>query len=247
MCNEAEMGGTSSPILTHVTFHGNSAAMGGGICSINTNPEPSSAMQPLLRNVIFWGNTSGTNSPQIFNWVANPTFTSSIVQGSHGSGPGWDAALGIDGGGNLDADPKLGPLGSYGGPTQTFSLPADSPAVDAANGAACPDFDQRGVLRPQGAGCDIGAFELEQYQVSGSTGTGGVTLSYTNVTPRQTASGANGSYAFFVPTGWSGTVTVAKPGVTFVPPSRAYSLVHANQAAQDYAPTFHVSLPLLKR
>ncbi|MEX1279243.1 MAG: choice-of-anchor Q domain-containing protein, partial [Acidimicrobiia bacterium] len=26
--------------------------------------------------------------------------------------------------------------------------------------AACPAADQRGVSRPQGAGCDVGAYEL---------------------------------------------------------------------------------------
>lgn len=38
-----------------------------------------------------------------------------------------------------------------------------SPALDAvpSTGAGCPPTDQRGVSRPQGAGCDIGAFEQE--------------------------------------------------------------------------------------
>lgn len=30
-----------------------------------------------------------------------------------------------------------------------------------ASGADCPSTDQRSVTRPQGAGCDIGAYELE--------------------------------------------------------------------------------------
>jgi hypothetical protein len=55
----------------------------------------------------------------------------------------------------------LGPLADNGGPTQTHALLAGSPAIDAADGAVCPATDQRGVVRPQGAGCDIGAFELE--------------------------------------------------------------------------------------
>ena len=43
----------------------------------------------------------------------------------------------------------------------THALPASSIAVDA-NGAPCSqDADPRGVSRPQGAGCDAGAFELE--------------------------------------------------------------------------------------
>ncbi|MEM9773538.1 MAG: SdrD B-like domain-containing protein [Chloroflexota bacterium] len=55
----------------------------------------------------------------------------------------------------------LGPLADNSGPTMTHALLADSPAIDTANAGACPGTDQRGVSRPQGAGCDIGAFELE--------------------------------------------------------------------------------------
>ncbi len=59
-------------------------------------------------------------------------------------------------------DPLLGPLASNGGPTQTQALQAGSPAIDhggtSANG--CPPTDQRGVTRPQGPACDIGAFEF---------------------------------------------------------------------------------------
>jgi hypothetical protein len=38
-----------------------------------------------------------------------------------------------------------------------------SPAIDASPvGGDCPAEDQRGIARPQGALCDIGAFEKEQ-------------------------------------------------------------------------------------
>jgi beta-glucanase (GH16 family) len=55
--------------------------------------------------------------------------------------------------------PQLGALADNGGPTQTHALLPGSPAIDAAPAATCPATDQRGVARPQGAGCDIGAFE----------------------------------------------------------------------------------------
>ena len=55
----------------------------------------------------------------------------------------------------------LGPLADNGGPTLTHALLAGSPAIDAADAAACPATDQRGVVRPRDAGCDVGAFELE--------------------------------------------------------------------------------------
>ena len=58
------------------------------------------------------------------------------------------------------ADPGIGPLQDNGGPTLTHGLQPGSPAIDAANAAYCPATDQRGVLRPQGGGCDVGSFEL---------------------------------------------------------------------------------------
>lgn len=56
--------------------------------------------------------------------------------------------------------------GNHGGPTPTMALGAGSPAVDRAPPEACVDLDdeplatdQRGEPRPQGAGCDSGAYE----------------------------------------------------------------------------------------
>jgi hypothetical protein len=65
------------------------------------------------------------------------------------------------------------PLGNYGGKTQTIALVLGSPAIDAILVGAlavdgvtplCPTSgttDQRGRTRPQGAGCDVGAYELK--------------------------------------------------------------------------------------
>jgi hypothetical protein len=55
--------------------------------------------------------------------------------------------------------PRLGALSSNGGNTQTFPLLAGSPAIDSG-GSTCPAIDQRGIPRPQGSACDIGAFEV---------------------------------------------------------------------------------------
>jgi hypothetical protein len=57
----------------------------------------------------------------------------------------------------IGVDPVLGPLANNGGPTDTRALLEGSPAIDA--GGACSATDQRGVARPAGGGCDIGAFE----------------------------------------------------------------------------------------
>ncbi|MBK7317284.1 choice-of-anchor Q domain-containing protein [Candidatus Villigracilis affinis] len=54
---------------------------------------------------------------------------------------------------------RLGTLGDYGGYTQTIPLLSGSSAIDAGNDATCTTTDQRGTTRPQGAACDIGAFE----------------------------------------------------------------------------------------
>jgi predicted outer membrane repeat protein len=64
------------------------------------------------------------------------------------------------------AAPKLGALGHYGGTTQTIPPLSTSPAIDAGDDAVCAaspvnGFDQRGVARPKGAHCDIGAFEFD--------------------------------------------------------------------------------------
>ena len=64
-------------------------------------------------------------------------------------------------------DPRLAPLGNYGGPTQTMALRTGSPAVDAGSNALAvgPDgkpllTDQRGYYRIFNGTVDIGAYEF---------------------------------------------------------------------------------------
>lgn len=68
-------------------------------------------------------------------------------------------------------DPKLGPLQDNGGPTQTIGLGAGSAAIDQIppSGAGCPATDQRGVLRPSGPACDIGAYEVARPELNAAT------------------------------------------------------------------------------
>ena len=158
--NDGESG-SSSPSLRNVTFSANVANYGGamfndgggqGICS------------PSLSNVIAWGDTGLPGYPEIYSTATTQSIDHSVVQGSGGSGAGWVISMGTDGGGNLDADPKLGALGNHGGSTATVLIGSGSSAVDAGSDAVCAaaqvnGLDQRGVIRPQGPHCDIGAVE----------------------------------------------------------------------------------------
>ena len=49
------------------------------------------------------------------------------------------------------------------------------------------------------------------------------------------ASDSQGNYSCSVSSGWSGTITPSRSGVTFSPASRSYSNVTANQTGQDFA------------
>ncbi|HET6632301.1 MAG TPA: choice-of-anchor Q domain-containing protein [Rhodanobacteraceae bacterium] len=63
----------------------------------------------------------------------------------------------------LTTDPRLAAaLADNGGPTQTLLPQTGSPAIDAGTaGCVLAATDQRGVPRPQGAACDIGAVEVK--------------------------------------------------------------------------------------
>ncbi len=124
---------------------------------------------------------SGNSSPygaNIYNYTGfSLTISMSIVAaGVNGSNCGGQAPI-TDHGYNIDTgsscgftgtsknntQPQLGTLASNGGPTQTMALPAGSPAVDAipsATSGCTGTTDQRGTTRPQGSGCDVGAYEL---------------------------------------------------------------------------------------
>lgn len=72
-----------------------------------------------------------------------------------------------------NTNPLLGPLQNNGGATLTRGLLTNSRALDAAGNSACPATDQRGISRPQGAGCDIGAYEIIGYSSSVTQTVGG--------------------------------------------------------------------------
>ena len=164
--------------ISNSTFSGNvsTAWHGGGI--FHTDGDLT------VTHSTFAGNSSpaGTASAILvasFGAPASATLTGNILEGIPGSPAcaieGGGAATITSAGGNVDGDgscnlagpgdqpftaPLLGPLADNGGVTLTHLLAAGSPAIDAAAVATCPATDQRGVSRPQGGGCDAGAFEL---------------------------------------------------------------------------------------
>ena len=70
-----------------------------------------------------------------------------------------------------------------GGATGTFALALSSPAIDHVPSGVdgCGGTDQRGVARPQGSACDIGAFEFVQPE-AGSPLSGAITVAPCAVT-----------------------------------------------------------------
>lgn len=73
-------------------------------------------------------------------------------------------------------DPMLGPVGNHGGPTESMIPASGSPATNAIPAKAVTGgkslcrgtSDQRGVRRPQGSACDIGAVERSVVTVTAS-------------------------------------------------------------------------------
>jgi len=111
---------------------------------------------PTLKNTILYENQTGGDC------------RGTITDGGHNlvfAPPQLGGAAPVPDPGNLSGfstgDPKLAALADNGGPTQTMRLQPGSAAIDQvpATGANCPATDQRGVARPRGTACDIGAYE----------------------------------------------------------------------------------------
>jgi hypothetical protein len=67
---------------------------------------------------------------------------------------------GFHGPGDLTSNPLLQPLAMVGDTfVHIFDTAAPSPALDSADPVACLGTDQVGTTRPQGSGCDRGAWE----------------------------------------------------------------------------------------
>jgi hypothetical protein len=166
----------SSPSLTNVTFNANSSTGHGGAMYNYADS------MPFLENVTFSGNTSGGDGGAMFNYgngipeIHNSIFWGNGSEISNNASAAAEIYDSIVQGGCpadsaacaniINANPILGVLQHNGGLTQTMALGLGSPAVDAGNNAYCAATDQRGVARPWGAKCDMGAYELIYYRLS---------------------------------------------------------------------------------
>jgi CSLREA domain-containing protein len=134
--------------LNNVTFTGNSGQRGGGLYSYNVSGSVT------LKNVIIANSTRGgdcggenVQASSANNLIEDATNNCGLTDGTNNN--------------IIGTDPMLGDLLDNGGMTLTHSLLAGSPAIDQGSTPDCATTDQRGINRPQGANCDIGAYELE--------------------------------------------------------------------------------------
>ena len=169
------------------TITGNSAALGGGIFSWGDTSNTTSIVNSTIAN-----NDGGTRSTEGGGLLASEgtiSVENSIVSGNtveepltgerrpsncgdsgisslgHNLQSAADCAFTATGDlKNIEPGFLSSGLQDNGGNTDTLALEATSPAVDAipSNAPGCGATDQRGISRPQGTGCDIGAYELFQ-------------------------------------------------------------------------------------
>jgi Fibronectin type III domain len=103
--------------------------------------------------------------------AADGRTTAKAITNDQGGNLDEDGSCGLaaGNGGHPDGAAHLAPPADNGGPVPTMALLHGSDALDA--GAACPAVDERGQPRPDGAACDIGAFEAVRHAAPASAQT----------------------------------------------------------------------------
>jgi predicted outer membrane repeat protein len=161
---------TSSALGNNNAHVGGGSLFNAGTTSLINNTFSSDAASPLGADI--FQSQEGSTVPTLSlynNLLAADSAGSSCVllggtiTGSHNlfqdlnSGNTCGLTNGVNG--NLVGfNPNLGALTSS---PAYFPLNAGSPAIDIGGDAYCPTTDQRGAVRPQGAHCDIGAYEAQ--------------------------------------------------------------------------------------
>jgi hypothetical protein len=161
-------------MLDDDTITGNHASIGGGI-----DNESGSTIQSIS-GVIVALNT-GIQGADCEN------FQGSLVDAGYNLESDARATCGFSGSAHdlVGVVPQLRALGAYGGPTLSEPPIPTSPVVNAGPTGACPAAtDARGVPRPQGGACDIGAVEFSpptptSLAPSGGPGAGGTRVEIT--------------------------------------------------------------------
>jgi hypothetical protein len=224
----AAASGSGKIRLTNATLSANSASGPAG--ATGGNLQPSGSVE--LRDTILAGGVAmaGTQSCS-----ATATSLGHNLEDTTPSQCGLAAT-----GDRAGADPLLAPLQANGGPTSTLALLGASPAIDAGD-ASCLGSDQRGVARPQGAACDIGAYELAPGVVT--TGAAGavtaVSADLGGIAANPDAAGAAASFQYG-PTTAYGLATATQPLV----PAAAAAPVGASIGGLAPATTYHFRLVL---
>jgi hypothetical protein len=152
-------GGTVT--MTNCTVSGNAGprpegggiAVGGSVTLTNCTVSGNSG-----RDIVFRGGTLTMMNTLVDGVCVEEIATEVTSNGYNIESPG--DTCGFDQSGVSAVLLDLQPLANNGGPTQTHAITADSAAFNT--GTCKVDEDQRGVTRPQGPACDVGAFELEQ-------------------------------------------------------------------------------------
>src|SRR5262245_13627858 len=168
VANRGYLGGAGNATLTNSTLSDNSANFGGGV----TNRALSGGASTVLTRSLISGNIAPGGGAEIGGTGGTITAANSNLFGHSGLTNAQAFSSFAPGGSDLTATSNgTTPtalaaildttLANNGGLTQTHNLVAGSPALNASpDDADCQDIDQRGVPRPQGAACDIGAVEV---------------------------------------------------------------------------------------